>query len=520
MAAICWISGGWELLVTLNTGPHSPTSFRKRKRRRRRGEEESHGSCRTEHLKGGHPMQINVTLRARTQVAALLRRLEQEADQASGRRVPDRRTRQTWRQLVLGVLATGSTRMLTLGRTLAPRRRARTVQGVANSLTYFFSQAHFAVRPFSTRLLEAGVRQLEPERLVTYHGKALVVLDPSEYAKRSRGTGKADRQMEYIGRVRQPKASTRTRKKRTTRPAAPRAGGAAGRVATTTGYVDVWAGLVLRGKQFLPLARHLFSSAHPHLKSQNTVEEAVLAQALGVLRRVGLQAIVLGDSGLGRKELIIRLAQQQQDCVLRLDPDITVFPTPEDPGLLLADHLAQQPWRGEVLWDRGQEGRVRCRLRTARATIRFSRSGRQHDVQEATVNFVELVPLNPDLTPLVLVTTLAITTPAQARAVARLYACRWAIETAFETMHAWGQERFMVRKWVAIDRLLWILAIAYALLLLVLHHPKLHRFCAQAEALLRLLSVVGQRLTIGKLAEAIRLDWIRHDRAWTSGWLL
>ncbi len=125
-------------------------------------------------------MQINVTLRARTQVAALLRRLEQEADQASGRRVSDRRTRRTWRQLVLGVLATGSTRMLTLGRTLAPRRRARTVQGVANSLTYFFSQAHFAVRPFSTQLLEAGVRQLEPERLVTYHGKALVVLDPSE----------------------------------------------------------------------------------------------------------------------------------------------------------------------------------------------------------------------------------------------------------------------------------------------------------------------------------------------------
>ena len=97
---------------------------------------------------------------------------------------------------------------------------------------------------------------------------------------------------------------------------------------------------------------------------------------------------------------------------------------------------------------------------------------------------------------------------------------RWAIETMFETLHAWGQERFMVRSWQAIDRLLWILAIAYALLLLVLHHPALQRFRAEAEALLRRLSVVGQRLTIGKLAEAIRLDWARHDRAWTSGWLL
>src|SRR3954454_10164 len=99
-------------------------------------------------------MQINVTLRGRIQVAALLRRLEQEADQASRGRAPDRRTRQTWRQLVLGVVATGSTRMLTLGRTLAPRRRARTVQAVASSLTYFLSEARFAVRPFSTRVLE------------------------------------------------------------------------------------------------------------------------------------------------------------------------------------------------------------------------------------------------------------------------------------------------------------------------------------------------------------------------------
>jgi len=45
----------------------------------------------------------------------------------------------------------------------------------------------------------------------------------------------------------------------------------------------------------------------------------VLTQALGVLRRVGLDAIVIGDRGVGRKELIIRLAKQEQDIV---DPGI------------------------------------------------------------------------------------------------------------------------------------------------------------------------------------------------------
>src|SRR5205085_4902886 len=106
-----------------------------------------------------------------------------------------------------------------------------------------------------------------------------------------------------------------------------------------------------------------------------------------------LRASVLGDKGLGRKELIIRLAQQEQDAVLRVDTDITVYPPDAPEGLLLAAALAQQPWRGAVDGDRGDGGILRCRLRTRRATIRFSRTGRTDDGQEATVNFVEAVPL-------------------------------------------------------------------------------------------------------------------------------
>jgi hypothetical protein len=135
-------------------------------------------------------------------------------------------------------------------------------------------------------------------------------------------------------------------------------------VATTPGYVDIWAGLVLRGKRFLPLARQLFSSRHPHCTSHNAVAEAVVAQALALLQRVGLPAIVLSDQGLGRKEVLSRLANQDQDAVLHVDADITVYPPDTPDGLLLAAALAQQPWRGVVDWDRGAEGVVRCRLRT------------------------------------------------------------------------------------------------------------------------------------------------------------
>jgi hypothetical protein len=103
--------------------------------------------------------------------------------------------------------------------------------------------------------------------------------------------------------------------------------------------------------------------------------------------------------------------------------------------------------------------------------------------------------------------------------VAWVYGQRWAIETAFETRNAWSLERFMVRAWQAIDRLLWIVALAYAPVLLALHDRRLARLCAQANSLLWQLAVLGRRLTPAKFAEAISLDYTRHQRAWTAVWV-
>jgi|GEM_PF-888695 hypothetical protein len=473
-------------------------------------------------------MQINVALRGRTRLAALLRDLEQEADHKDkdkdrGPRC-DRRNRRTWRQLILGVLVARSTRLVGLGRVVAPQRRVGSVKAAAMALTYFLQTARVPLPALSTRLLEAAVRRLDPAHLVTYQGKVLLVLDPTEYEKRSRARGKCGRQMEHIGRVRRSQSRPRTKQSTGKGPRPAHGTGTPTqkeerRTATTPGYVDIWAGLVLKGKRFLPLARQLFSSRHPQCTSQNAVEEAVLTQALALLRRLGLRAIVLGDKGLGRKELLIRLANQHQDMVLRVDTDIMVYPSDTPAGLLLAAALARQPWRGTVDWDRGEEGILHCRLRTLRATIRFSRTGRKDDVQEATVNFVEAVPVEGATESLVVATTLPVDTVAQARAIVRLYAQRWAIETGFETMHAWGQEAFMVRRWTAIDRLLWVLAVAYALLVLALYQRPLRAIRRQATAVLKALSVVGDHLTVGKLAEAIGLDYQQHRRAWIAAWV-
>jgi hypothetical protein len=386
-------------------------------------------------------MQRTVALRERGRFAALLNSILRAARRRARWSEPDPRNLRTWRQLVLGVLVTRSTRLLDLARAVLPARQARSVKAAALGLGYFLARAEFPAAGLSRRLLLAVIRALPPERLVRYRGKVLLVIDPTDYPKRSRGRGKRNRQMQHIGRVRR-KANGRPKPKARKRGGADRPGPP--RPATTFGYVDIWVGLVLAGKQFLPLTRQLFSAAHPKLPSQPTVEDAVLAQALALLRALTLRCIVVGDRGLGRKERLIALATSQQAFVFRIDADITALSLRGLVALPLAELLAEQPWLGETVWDGGDAGPTRCRVRAARATIRFSRTGRHADFTEATLNFIELVPRDPARDSLVLATTLPADTLADCRGVAWVYSQRWSVETAFEIMKAWGLERFMV----------------------------------------------------------------------------
>jgi hypothetical protein len=473
-----------------------------------------------------------VALRERGRLATLFHTVVDQARRQPGWQEPDRRNVRTWRQFVLGVVVAQSTRLVTVSQVLFGQRAATSVKAVAMGLAYFLTVADFPAETLSPQVLEAAVRHLDPAQVATYRGKAVLALDPTEYPKRSRGRGRSrdgnPRPMEHIGRVRKPQKGTKTTA--TTNPPAkappakappakaPTTARKAPRVATTTGYVDVWAGLVLTGKQFFPLARQLFSNAHPTLTSQNRVEEAVLAAALAVLERLSWAAIIVADRGLGRKELLVALAMQGHDLAIRVDPDITVYTATQPDGALLASVLAAQPSRGDVLWDRGQEGTLRCQARTVTATIRYSRSGRQADYQQATLHFVHLVPCDGHTAPLVVATTLPVDTLADVKGVVRVYSWRWAIETGFETLKGWGLGRFMVRKWQAIDRLLWLVAVAYALFVVAARDGPLALLREQAVALLKRLAVVGHRLTVGKLAEAIGLDFHRHRRAWASIW--
>jgi hypothetical protein len=292
------------------------------------------------------------------------------------------------------------------------------------------------------------------------------------------------------------------------------------RSGTTFGYVDIWAGLILKGKCFLPLARQLFSSTHPTVASQNQVEEAVLEAALAAARELPWPALVVADRGFGRKALLLRLAKQKQAFVIRIDPDILVQADGMSKEAVLDGVLAEQPWLGRMVWDRGSEGKLVCRARMLQATICFRRSGEAKERTMATMNFVEVAPGRAGLEPLVIATNLPVRSVAEAQKVASIYGQRWAIESGFEVMKSWGLEKFMVRQWEAIDGLLWLVGGAYALMVVALSEAKLERLRAEAVAVLKVWGALGRRLSAGKLAEALAVDFQHHRRAVVNTWRL
>jgi len=440
----------------------------------------------------------SMALRQRHALTTLLAQMVHAARQHDAWCEPDRRNLHTWRQLLFAVSVQRSTCLLTLAQALVGRRRAGTGTSLALGLSYdVLTRAQGDVATLSPCLRQAALAHLAPTQVARYGGKALLVIDPTDYPKRSRGTGTRNRHMQHIGRVRTTTHTTHT----------------------TYGYVAIGAGVVLNGKRFLPLMRRLCSSVYPALASQNQREEAVLTAAQHMLATTGLSAIVVADRGFGRTPLLIRFAQQAQDFVIRLDPDITVYRLSEQHAAYrLTELLAQQAWRGEVVWNRGEAGTVRCRVRTVRARI-YDGRGRKADWQAASMTCGEVVPNDTSIAPLVVATTLPVGTMTLAQGIANSSAQRWAIEAGFETWKAWGLGRFMVRQWQAIDRVLWIVAVAYALTT-ALYVPRRAALRQQAVQCLRQWGVCGRRLSVGKLAEAIALDVRYHRRAWSTAWRL
>jgi hypothetical protein len=395
----------------------------------------------------------------------------------------DKRNLRTVQALIWAIGIRGTTRLKQLAQALLKKRRAKNVKNVETGLSASLTHAQYDESALFTAYGEQVLQRIPAEAYERYRGLPIILEDPTTYEKRTR-RGKAGLTMEYPSQLKDLQVERYPK-----------------------GYVDAWAGPLLKRRRWLPLARGRFSNTHPTILSQNLVEEAVLERAI---QTVGAPVLVIGDRGLSRKAKFAWLRRRNCHALYRMRKDIHVlFRGVWRNVLETAERL---PFLGPAVWKkRSVKRRVRGHVTAFRAYL-------DEEGNRPQVWFVVFWPEHGGA-PFILATTLEVSTLVQARTVLRLYAKRWAIETGFQQLKGrFGLEKFMVRAWQAVERVLNLVAMAYMtlLLLLICSGSDVREMLAQAKQLLAQVSVWKKVLTIGKLQEAIALDFQEHHDDWLS----
>ena len=427
-------------------------------------------------------------------VTNLLSDLVQQATQRSSR-IDDGRVVRRLNWLVMAIVLAGTVRLNGLVQTV-PYGQANSVKTAETSLSLFLVETEYPASMLFARFRDQVLVRLPTRAMKTYRGKPIVIVDPTDYAKRSR-RGKKGRQMQYTTKVRLSK-----RKK-----------GQPARTLLSPGYVDIWAGVLLSGRHVLPLSRKLCSSTHPKFLSQNLLEEAVIWQALTAL---AWHAILIADRGFRRKALLVKLLVRQVEFVIRMADNIHVLHCGTWRNVL--ETARGLPSLGQVTWKEGTPHAIPGQAVVFRAQLREAPEEDDPSQPNPEVNLIVIFPAIARYDPLILATTLPVDTLWHVRAASKLYERRWAIETTFENMkRQLHLDEFMVRNWTAIERLLWAGAMAYSLLVLLRLQTSEEgqRFLNEVLATLRHRAVLGKHLTVGKIREALALDHTDPPTEWS-----
>jgi hypothetical protein len=424
-----------------------------------------------------------IALHNRQQIWTTLHRTLSRAVHQLEERV-DPRTKTTLEQMVFAIVVTGTTRLNKLAKFLLPWHHAKTAHNVETALSISLQAAHYAERALLHEHSGVAYDAIPPKAFDTYRRHKIIIIDPTTYEKRTR-RGKRGRSMQYPMQLKDLPYERYPQ-----------------------GYVDVWAGVLLKQRRWLPLARGRFSSLHPEPLSQNQVEAEVLWDAICCVPR-GVPILAVGDRGLGRKAMFTWLRERHCDALFRLRRDINVTYQGAWRNVLeVAREL--KPW-GRATWREGREKPLSGQVVVFRAVLT------EDTAAGPEITFVVLFP-DHGSDPLILGTTLSVDTLAEAREIIRVYEKRWVIETSFEILKgSFGLEKFMVREWRATERLLNLVAMAFTLLILLLESTQrnIAALLTQAVRVLKMWATF-KTLTIGKLREAIALDFAEAPKAWLA----
>ena len=363
------------------------------------------------------------------------------------------------------------------------------IKSYINRFSYLLNEARFdAHRLFSDSARKALGDLLKEKKIKLLSGKVVLVVDPTYYYKRSRGRKKG---MEHISRVKPPKKG-----------AGPK-----------PGYTDIFSSIVLKKNKGFPLTRKLSLPSEPGFLSEKIIIEEVIEESVQKIKEIGLEAIITADRGVASKRLAVKYKGEKQDFVFRMREVNVKYKDKERNILKIARSL---PSLGKVAW---KEKKRRKETSFPGVVKAFPAELTYYGKKKAILNWVIVFPLRKGKDPLILATTLPIESFPKIAEVVKIYEMRWTIETMFEYLkRGWGINKFMVRTKKAIERVLILCVLAFMALMLTryLQSRINQRFIHSAGKLLHRFSVLRKEVTIGKLREAIELDFQSQPREWVS----
>jgi len=401
----------------------------------------------------------------------------------------DLRTRQSLKEFILSISLKGTLRLKDLSQTFALVKKD-SIRNCINRFSYLLNEAKFSEDELFSDVTEKALRELKKtsKGIKLFFGRPLILADPTYYYKRSRGK---KRGMQYISFVKPPEKKGKPKR----------------------GYTDIWTAIALKKRKAFPLRRKLSLPKEKGFLSQNKVFEEVVEKSIQIVRKAwNLEPIIVGDRGLGHKRILIKYKNEEKNFVFRTVKVNAVYKGDESlknqgKGRGILEIAREISPLGRIIWKEKKgkkEIQIEGKLKAFPAEITY------YGKIKATLNWVVVFPLDKRWDPLILATTLPIDKLFQVREIVKIYEARWGIETMFEYLKRnWGLDKFMTRSKKAIDRALIFCTLAFMSLMLIwcIKNRQNQRFILSARALILQLSVLGKKLTVGKLKEAMEIDF-------------
>ena len=399
---------------------------------------------------------------------------------------------QKLRGVVLGICLARSAVLQDIARTREGR-----VKENEKKLSEFLSAKRLDLKDSSRQCAVRTLRRIGKRRFFRYRGKLILIVDSTTYVKmRSRGK---EQRMPLIGQIRLHNMPT-------------------SETLLVPGYNELWTGLLLKDMSCLGITRRLFTELMSPGFSQNALEEVEIERAIELVREAfGLDVIVVADRGFRRKDLLEWLKKElKTDFVIRLDGKLRVKARGFDS--LLSALGPHWPERLRRFWRDTTKEPILSAIRGSGVTVAMERRRR------LGFNVACLTPINREMEPLFLGTTLPIETRDELSMLVTLYSARWTIETFFYTFkQSLGAGRFRVFScWEAVDRLLAMAHMALLVLCLMFIEGQQaeagiwRSFWERVELARREWFARPLELTLGEFFRIVAIEFAQRRRAWEA----